>query len=215
MSTPAGARRWVAALAVAGVLVVPTGTAAARGATGWAPAPRTVDGLTVLAQPVTTPTGPAVALHTADRDVTFWAGMNLGATVPGRNPGELAPTGADYRRWLVQMGAMHIRFLRVYTLLPPVFSEELRRYDRMHASEPIYLVQGVYLPDETYVETGDLYDATTTAMFTQELRDISAAVSGDFSRPATPGRASWTWTADVSPWLAAWIIGAELDPHGV
>lgn len=201
-----------ASLLVASVTPVGAGTGRRP---SWAPAPSSVDGLAVLAAPVHTERGPAVALHTAGGDVTFWAGVNLGSTVPGHNPGELAQTRADYRRWLVEMGRMHVRFLRVYTLLPPSFYDELRRYNRAHGRQPVYLVQGVYLPDESYLQTGNLYDADGTAKFTEELRDVSRAVGGDFSRPTTPGRASGTWTADVSPWLAAWIIGAELDPEAV
>ena len=34
------------------------------------------------------------------KPIPFWPGVNLGATVPGRHPGELAPTRADYDRWL-------------------------------------------------------------------------------------------------------------------
>jgi len=30
----------------------------------------------------------------------FWPGVNLGVTVPGRHPGELAATRANYDRWL-------------------------------------------------------------------------------------------------------------------
>jgi hypothetical protein len=51
----------------------------------------------------------------------FWPGVNLGSTVPGRFPGELAQTRADYRRWLPEMAALGTRALRVYTILPPSF----------------------------------------------------------------------------------------------
>ena len=178
----------------------------------WAPAPATVGSLSVLAAPVETTAGPGIALHTAAGDRTFWSGVNLGSTTPGHNPGELSPTATDYHRWLADMGEMNVHFLRIYTLLPPVFYDELLAFNRAHATNPIYLIQGVYLPDESYVHTGDLLRSGPTSMFTEELEQVSAAVSGDLVRPTTPGRASGTWTSDVSPWLAAWIVGAELDP---
>jgi len=52
-------------------------------------------------------------------DEQFWTGMNLGATLPGHSPGELAPTREDYLRWFAQMKEMNIYVLRVYTILNP------------------------------------------------------------------------------------------------
>ena len=63
-------------------------------------------------------------------------------------------TAADYRRWFTEMGAMGVRAVRVYTIHPPAFYDELATYNQAHPEAPLYLVQGVYLPDESYVEPG-------------------------------------------------------------
>ena len=110
------------------------------------------------------------------------------------------------------MGRLGVTVLRVYTILPPSMYQALEAYDRAHPDDPIYLVQGVYLPDESYVQTRDLYDPGPTRAFRDELRDASAAVHGDLRRDPLRGRASGPWTADVSPWLAAWLVGVEWDP---
>jgi hypothetical protein len=177
----------------------------------WVPAPKTVAGLTTVAS---TATG-TLALHTEHGDVEFWSGVDLGATLPGRSPGEVAIEADTYARWFGQMGELGIHFVRVYTIHRPQFYTELKRYNTDHPRAPIYLIQGVYLPDESYVEKGNLFDSTVTARFTAELQDASAAVGGTLTRPVTPGFADGTWRADVSPWLAGWIIGAELDPNAV
>jgi hypothetical protein len=49
----------------------------------------------------------------------FWNGVNLGDTLPGHAPGELAPTREDYMRWFPQMKTMNVDVLRVYTILDP------------------------------------------------------------------------------------------------
>jgi len=146
---------------------------------------------------------------------TFLPGVNLGSTTPLHQPGEVGTIPRrDYRRWIAAMGEMHIPVVRVYTLLPPAFYDELRRHNEQHPESPIYLVQGVYLPNEDYLKPGQtLYDSTDEA-FARELADVSAAVHGDLRRPPTPGRASGRYTEDVSRWLIAWIIGAELDGEG-
>jgi hypothetical protein len=176
--------------------------------TSWAPAPVSADGLRVSA----TAANGAFALHTAGGDRTFLPGVNLGSTTPGHLPGELSITAAQYRSWFAAMGWLGIRVVRIYTIHPPAFYRELARHNRADPGRPIYLMQGVYFPDESYVEKRNLYDKAVTTAFRRELTDASAAVSGDLSRAPQRGRASGTWDTDVTPWLAGWIIGVELEP---
>ncbi len=177
----------------------------------WAPAPVTAGGLRMVA----TARGQAFHLHTAGGDVDFLPGVNLGSTTPGHQPGELSIGAEDYRSWFAAMSRLGIRVLRIYTIHPPAFYQELAAHNRAQPDRPLYLVHGVYLPDESYVQKTDLYDTAVTTAFQQELRDAAAAVSGDLRRPLSPGRAGGTWDTDVSPWLAAWIIGVELDPYAI
>jgi hypothetical protein len=69
---------------------------------------------------------------TQGKSPSFWAGVNLGATIPGHSPGELAPSRADYDRWLDGIGALGARVVRVYTILRPVFYDALAAYNRRH-----------------------------------------------------------------------------------
>jgi len=180
-------------------------------AQSWAPDPVARDGLRMVA----TAGARGLRLHVRKGEVAFLPGVNLGATTPGHQPGELAIDAADYRRWFAQMARLGIRVIRIYTVHPPAFYTELARYNHAHPDAPLYLVQGVYLPDESYVETQDLWEPGFTDAFLAELRDASAAVHGDLRRGLTPGRASGTWTADVSDWVTGWIVGVEWDPAAV
>jgi len=178
----------------------------------WAPAARDIGGLRVLAQS----DADGFRLHTASGDKTFLPGVNLGSTTPLHQPGEVGGIPREqYAAWLAQMGDLGIRVVRVYTLLPPGFYAELEAYDRAHPDAPIYLVQGAYLPDESYVEgDGTLYDPSVDEAFTRELEDISDAVHGDLVRATAAGRAGGTYDADVSPWVAGWVVGVEWDQFG-
>ena len=177
----------------------------------WAPRPQTLAGLRTLAR-----SGPGgFALSTAHGPVTFLAGVNLGGTTPGHRPGELAISAEDYRRWFPAMAALGIRVIRVYTIHRPEFYRELAAYNTAHPDRPLYLIHGVYLPDESYVERADLYDGGVTDAFRAELRDASAAVHGALTRAPRPGRAAGHWDADVSAWLCGWIIGVEWDPVAI
>lgn len=178
----------------------------------WSAAPVSgPDGLDSVA--VSTANG--FALHTASGDKTFITGMNLGSTTPTHQPGELAVTADDYRRWLAQMGDLGIRAIRIYTIHPPSFYSELLAYNLSHSTSPLYLVHGVYVPDETYLKNGTLYDQVTDQSFSSELADASRAVRGQLDRAPQQGRSSGRWRADVSPWLMSWIIGVEWDPVAI
>jgi hypothetical protein len=174
----------------------------------WAPVVKQSHGLRAVATASTT----QYSLHTAHGPVHFLPGVDLGATTPGHQPGELAITPGDYKRWLNQMGELGIRAVRIYTIQPPAFYRALAAHDTSHPDDPIYLVQGVYLPNDNYLQKQNLYDPVATQTFTQELRDAVAAVNGKLVRSPRHGFASGTWTANVSRWTAGWIIGVEWDP---
>ena len=175
----------------------------------WAPAPITTAGL----RSVATAGDGGYKLHTAGGDVTFLPGVNLGGTTPGHQPGEMSITAARYRSWFAAMSWLGIRVVRIYTIHPPAFYRELAAYNRANPERPLYLMHGVYPPDESYIQRRNLYDKAVTEAFRREIRDAVGAAAGDLVRAARPGRPGGRWDADVTPWLLGWIVGAELDPY--
>jgi hypothetical protein len=161
--------------------------------------------------------GDYLELSTADHGFQprFWPGVNLGSTVPGRSPGELSQTRADYRRWLPEMAALGTRALRIYTILPPAFYEELRAYDLSHPAAPIFVIHGVWIPEDRFLATGNAYDPQVQREFKHELADAVSVVHGDASLPERHGHASGRYRSNISPWLLAWSVGVEWDPLAV
>ncbi|GAA1027075.1 hypothetical protein GCM10009557_07000 [Virgisporangium ochraceum] len=192
---------------IAGVDALPLAAAGPS----WAPAPQEVDGLTVLARA----DAQGFALSTRHGAVRFLSGVNLGSTTPGHQPGELAINADDYHAWFAAMGRMGVRVVRIYTIHPPAFYRELASYNLANPDAPLYLVHGVYFPDESYVDKQNLFDAAVTTAFRDELTDAVQAVHGDLQRAPMRGRASGAWDTDVSAWLAGWIVGVELDPDAI
>jgi len=153
-------------------------------------------------------------LHTAGGDRSFLPGVNIGGAVPGRSPGEIGQLPAEqYRKWFEMAGAIGVRVLRNYTIHPPAFYDELAAYDRAHPQAPLYLFQGAYMVDEqAFIASGNLWQPDLHDSFLAELTDAQAAVSGHLVRTSAPGRATGRWTTDVTPWLAGWLVGVEIDP---
>jgi hypothetical protein len=146
----------------------------------------------------------------------FWAGVNLGSTIPGRQPGEVAATRADYDRWLGGIGELGARVVRIYTILRPSFYDALGAYNSAHADRPLFFVQGVWLPgEEEFVAGGNAYAPAVTNGFEAEIDDAVAVVHGDADLPARRGHASGAYGTDVSRWLLAYSIGIEWDPNAV
>ena len=174
----------------------------------WAAKPVTKGGFTCLA----TQDKETIRLHTVSGDATFWSGVNLGSTMPGHSPGELAISAEDYRRWFTMMRESGVRVLRIYTIHKPHMYAELKAHNEAHPDHPIYLMHGIYLPDESYLDSHDLYAPGPTNAMIAEIKDASAAVHGTLTRAPVRGRASGTWTADVSKWVVGWIVGVEWDP---
>ena len=169
-----------------------------------------VDGVTMPAQVL----GTAVALATSDgMKPKFWAGVNLGATLPGTWPGELAPTRKDYDRWLIQMAELGSTLIRTYTIIRPDFYDALRAYNLAHSDDPMYILQGIWVPEERMTETLDAFDPAVLAEFQGEINDIVSVIHGDFTRPVTPGHASGVYKSDVSPWVLGYSLGVEWDPY--
>lgn len=161
--------------------------------------------------------GPSIELATpAGFERRFWPGVNLGSTIPGRQPGEVAGTRAQYDRWLAGMGAMGVRVVRVYTILRPAFYDALAAWNADHPSAPIYFIQGIWLPgEEDWYAQGDAYAPAVSDTFRAEIEDAVGVVHGDANLPQRPGHAGGSYGSDVARWLLAWSPGIEWDPAAV
>ncbi|NMO54905.1 hypothetical protein HH310_27435 [Actinoplanes sp. TBRC 11911] len=149
--------------------------------TSWSPAPVTANGLSVLAAA----DGQTLELHTAAGDRTFLPGVNLSPGTPGGSP----ISAAQYRAWFAAMTWLGIRVVRIYSVHPPEFYQQLAEYNRTNPDQPLYFMQGVE-------QRGD-------QSFQRAVRDTATAVAGEHG----------AWDTDANPWLAGWIIGSEPDPR--
>lgn len=147
----------------------------------------------------------------------FAKGVNIGATIPGHFPGELAITKDDYIRWFGMIQDMGANVIRVYTILQPEFYEALVTYNARHTDEPLFFIQGVWSPEEQLIEWQDAFDPEIKQQFEQEIRDAVHAVYGKAKLEPKPhsGKAYGTYLFNAGPYLLGWIIGTEWDPKMV
>jgi hypothetical protein len=141
----------------------------------------------------------------------FIKGINLGVSVPGTQPGQLAATREDYRRWFRLIKEAGYNTIRIYTLHFPRFYEELEQYNLAHPGSPLLLIQGIWLEENE--TAADLF--AQTQAFSLEIEEVVRAVHGDVTIETRSGKAFGTYTSDVSRWVIGFLAGREIFPDEV
>lgn len=138
-------------------------------------------------------------------------GVNLGAALPGRFPSQF-PDADVYRRWIGRIAEAGFNAIRVYTIHPPGFYRALAEHNAERPEDPLRLIHGVWtgLPPDS-----DYDDAAWRRSFVEEMRRVVDVVHGRADVEPRPGHASGHYTADVSAWTLAWIVGREWEPYSV
>ncbi len=152
--------------------------------------------------------------HSGDGQWEPWfaKGINLGPASPGRWFGQAPSEEAPYAEWLGQMAEAGFDALRVYTLLPPAFYRALAAHNSS-AAEPLFLIQEIW-PDED-VPGHDLADEAYLDSYFLESDRVVDALFGRAEIGERPYRAWGSYRSDISPWLAALLVGRELLPEEV
>ncbi|MDD3320050.1 MAG: Ig-like domain-containing protein [Paludibacter sp.] len=143
----------------------------------------------------------------------FMKGINLGIAKPGTNPGELEATREQYSLWFNQIKDAGFNCIRIYTLHYPHFYEELYKFNTAHPQHPLFFIQGVWLNEVNVGESKDLVQRTDT--FKAEIEENIDCLHGNKTIGLRFGKAFGPYTADVSPWNMAYIIGREISPGEV
>jgi len=141
----------------------------------------------------------------------FLKGINLGVSVPGTLPGELAATDQQYAQWIQKIHATGFNVIRVYTLHYPRFYDALREFNLDHPDNPLYLLQGIWLNEE--VPAKNLFNLNDE--FSTDIEESVDCLHGNRNISHRFGKAYGTYTSDVSPWTMGFIIGREVHPAEV
>lgn len=146
----------------------------------------------------------------------FMRGVNIGATEPGLFPGDLTISYESYYRWFGYISDMNCNCIRVYTLMPPQFYQALKDFNAK-ASNPLFLFQGIWVNEDDIERLSDAYAENEKILndFTADAKNLVDVIHGNAKIAETAGEAYGTYTADVSQWLAGWIIGIEWEPNFV
>jgi hypothetical protein len=148
-----------------------------------------------------------------DYEPFFLKGMNMGVAVPGKFPGEMLVSRAQYSNWFQLIKDAGFNSLRLYTLHYPHFYEVLDSFNLANPHNPLFFFQGVWLEEEYEGYYGDLLFLNET--FENEIQENVDCVHGNRVISARLGKAWGTYAIDVSKWNIGYIIGREVHPGEV
>jgi len=143
----------------------------------------------------------------------FVTGVNIGATEPGLFPGDLSISYEDYYRWFQMISDMNVNCIRVYTTMRPQFYNALLDFNSK-SNNTLWLFQGVWMDEADINAFGDVFaqNEKIALDFISDAKNAVDVIHGNITLPERAGFASGEYTADVSKYLAGWILGIEPDP---
>ncbi|WP_082892802.1 hypothetical protein [Rossellomorea aquimaris] len=142
-------------------------------------------------------------------------GVNIGMGKPGYFPGETAITKEEYLRWFTQISEMNANTIRVYTLHPPAFYQALKEFNEAHTDNPLYVLHGIWIEEEPLEKNLDAFHKESTEPFKEEMKRMVDVIHGNANVEKKAGHASGLYSADISQYVAGWIIGIEWYPYMV
>ena len=143
----------------------------------------------------------------------FIKGINLGVSIPGTFPGQLAASKDQYVRWIEGICDVGFNCIRVYTLHYPRFYEAVNEFNLSNPKSPIFIIHGIWLSEEQPDYTNDLYELSND--FNQEIKDVVDCIHGNKTIAQRFGKAYGSYSTDISPWIISYIIGREIHPAEV
>jgi len=163
------------------------------------------------------------SLNESFTDFGRFAGINVGVTIPGTEPGEVPLRDSDYDQYFKDITAMGAKVIRIYALHHPDFYRKLIDWNN-GSDNKLYVLHGTLFPEEDF-ETiigrqtigGNLYSDYITDKMIEDVQNAVIGVYGKgsaiyrYSGPdRIPIRAEYT--ANIAPYLLGWVVGGEISP---
>jgi cellulose synthase/poly-beta-1,6-N-acetylglucosamine synthase-like glycosyltransferase len=145
---------------------------------------------------------------------TFGAGVNLGISPPGKQPGQVALRYDDYMIRFRQVRGLGAHVIRVYALLHPDFYRALLDWNKDHPDWRLYVLHGTAFPEMAMEHDNgtSAYDdyiySTQVDMIIQTVRGVYGAGTAEYRTGVTGD-----YTANIAPYLVGWTVGGELSPY--
>lgn len=156
--------------------------------------------------------GTEIQRKTADGEYERFSirGVDVSSNIPGYPTLEFAPNQKDYLRWMEQIGEMGANTIRVLNIMDDDFYEALYIYNTSH-TEPLYLLQGLQVSDESNYGAEDIYSSGFIDQLLTNSKRAVDVIHGKIMIPLSDFTGTGNYSWDVSSWVIGYLIGHEWD----
>lgn len=137
-------------------------------------------------------------------------GVDLSSNIPGEAMLDFVPAYEDYSRWLEQIGEMGANTIRVHTVMDDDFYEAFYDYNTTK-EKPLYLLQGLSVPDRANYGAGDIYQEEFVDLLLENATKAVDVIHGNRAIELGNFTGTGWYQWDVSPWTLGYLLGHEWD----
>ena len=139
-------------------------------------------------------------------------GVNMGSGVPGYWSTEFHVDKETYLRWFSMIQDMGANVIRVYTILSEDFYNAFYEYNSGR-TEPLYLIQGVWVNDYVLNSHHNIYDDAFCENFYSHCQTAVDVIHGKkkIFKNQLHSAGYGSYMHDVSDWVLGYIWGVEWE----
>lgn len=135
-------------------------------------------------------------------------GVDLTASMPKHTAHDYAATKKDYLRWMGQIAEMGANTIRVYQIMDDDFYNALYEFNTSE-DEPLYLLQGLNVPDAVNYGAGDAYGEEFLGRLLKDGRTLVDIIHGNRVIVNNTYGGSGKYFRDLSSYVLGFLVGSE------
>ena len=141
-------------------------------------------------------------------------GVDIGSGLPGKWSTDFSLDKGTCLRWFGEIREMGANTVRIYTIQSEGFYDAFYEYNSAHRSDPLYLLQGVWVDEYAQFSHLDGWSDEFYKTFSSDAKRAVDVIHGHrkISEAESVNAAGGSFDKDISEWVLGYIIGVEWEP---